>query len=180
MPSVDFVLVLVGVVFVDCNGNLLVDPPRRCSVSRCTLPLQSTKTTRTRTRTKATLTLWAAASSQTCRGCTRGRRTEQCARPRFAPLDAWHTAGMSRAVMHELPIVVAVGDPAGIGPEVSVRSALKFAASVPVVLFGDAEQLAALAAREQRTLLPLDGTRIPLLPLGQIGVVDTGRVAPEI
>jgi 4-hydroxythreonine-4-phosphate dehydrogenase len=87
---------------------------------------------------------------------------------------------MSSAVMHELPIVVAVGDPAGIGPEVSVRSALKFAASVPVVLFGDAEQLAALAAREQRTLLPLDGTRIPLLPLGQIGVVDTGRVAPEI
>src|SRR5688572_3086365 len=87
---------------------------------------------------------------------------------------------MSLDDMHELPIVVAVGDPAGVGPEVSVRAALKSASTVPVVLFGDAAQLRALAAREQVTLVELDATRIPLLPPGQIGVVHTATVDPEI
>ena len=83
--------------------------------------------------------------------------------------------------MHELPIVISVGDPAGVGPDVAVRAALKARTHAPMVLFGDAVQLRALAkAHGHEALSDVDATRIPLLSPGAVGVVDTGQVPVEL
>lgn len=82
-----------------------------------------------------------------------------------------------------LPIAIATGDPAGVGPRVSVAAAFAVAAEATCVLLGDAAQLAREAAA-----LGLDGARLVAcdeagaagLARGQVGVIDTGRVAAEV
>jgi 4-hydroxythreonine-4-phosphate dehydrogenase len=78
----------------------------------------------------------------------------------------------------EQPLVVAVGDPAGVGPEVSVRAALELAGELPIVLFGDAVQLGELCKRHGGELTVLDAATRSCAP--GLHVIDTGRVAPEI
>jgi 4-hydroxythreonine-4-phosphate dehydrogenase len=75
------------------------------------------------------------------------------------------------------PLVVAVGDPAGIGPEVSVRAALELAGELPIVLFGDAVQLEELCRRHGSELRLVDGAERNFA--AGLHVLDTGRVAPE-
>ncbi len=50
--------------------------------------------------------------------------------------------------LDKLPLIVSVGDPAGVGPEVSVAAAREFAPETPVVLVGDAEALRKRCAAE--------------------------------
>jgi 4-hydroxythreonine-4-phosphate dehydrogenase len=77
------------------------------------------------------------------------------------------------------PIAISVGDPAGVGPRVSVAAAFSARARVPCVLFGDAAQLRAEAARhDARAFVERDEPSE--LPPGAIAVVDTGRVDPAI
>jgi 4-hydroxythreonine-4-phosphate dehydrogenase len=77
------------------------------------------------------------------------------------------------------PLVVAVGDPAGVGPEVSVRAALELVNELPIVLCGDAVQLGELCRRHggEEPLLADSGG---VFARGRLSVIDTGRVAPEI
>ncbi len=68
-------------------------------------------------------------------------------------------------------LLVPTGDPAGVGPLVSVRAALERASRLRVVLFGDAARLAALIAREGGAVVEEGAER-------GVSVVDTGR-APD-
>ncbi|HEX5658712.1 MAG TPA: 4-hydroxythreonine-4-phosphate dehydrogenase PdxA [Polyangiales bacterium] len=70
------------------------------------------------------------------------------------------------------PIAISVGDPAGVGPRVSVAAALALRA--PCALFGDAAQLRAEAPDAPWTECD-DSLE---LAAGRLGIVDTGRVAP--
>lgn len=76
-------------------------------------------------------------------------------------------------------LAVSVGDPAGVGPAVSVRAAVRLGARAPVALFGDAAQLHALAAREGAALKELSLDALATFEGPEIGVVDTGRVSPD-
>lgn len=84
----------------------------------------------------------------------------------------------------ERPIAISVGDPAGVGPEVSVRAAFALAEQVPSVIFGDAAQLHAIAHARQlddARWVECDEQRLAdALPPGSVGYVDTGRVSPAI
>jgi 4-hydroxythreonine-4-phosphate dehydrogenase len=87
---------------------------------------------------------------------------------------------VSDAKRVERPLVVAVGDPAGVGPEVSVRAALERVGESSIVLFGDAAQLGELVRRHggaDAVLLDAGATEVSA---GKLAIVDTGRVAPEI
>jgi 4-phospho-D-threonate 3-dehydrogenase / 4-phospho-D-erythronate 3-dehydrogenase len=74
-----------------------------------------------------------------------------------------------------LPLAVAVGDPAGIGPVVSLRAAARLVGQVPVVLFGDAAQLCELAQREGISAAVVHAP--PEAPPGTLGLIDVGRVS---
>jgi 4-hydroxythreonine-4-phosphate dehydrogenase len=73
------------------------------------------------------------------------------------------------------PVAISVGDPAGVGPRVSVAAAIAARAQTRCVLFGDAAQLRAEASED---LFECDEDTLAQLPAGAIGVVDTGRVPP--
>ena len=79
-----------------------------------------------------------------------------------------------------MPLAVAVGDPAGVGPEVSVRAARAVAASERVVLFGDASRLKMLALRAGFTPSQIryfePGSPFQLVK-GTLGLADTGAVS---
>lgn len=75
-----------------------------------------------------------------------------------------------------LPLAIATGDPAGVGPRVSVDAALLASREGErVVLFGDRAQLDALFAERSR-LHSLLGDRAA--GAGAIAIADTGRVDP--
>lgn len=81
-----------------------------------------------------------------------------------------------------LPIAVAVGDPCGVGPTVSVRAALLRAAEVPLVLFGDRQQLGTLARAHNASVVelgPADLARARA-QANVLHVCDTGAVAAEV
>jgi 4-hydroxythreonine-4-phosphate dehydrogenase len=80
-------------------------------------------------------------------------------------------------VISALPLAVSVGDPAGVGPEVSVRAAARL--KTPALLFGDAEQLRALANAEGLSAAEMLPGDFRTLPAGSVGIVDTGRLGPE-
>ncbi|MET0343503.1 MAG: 4-hydroxythreonine-4-phosphate dehydrogenase PdxA [Polyangiales bacterium] len=82
-----------------------------------------------------------------------------------------------------LPIAIATGDPAGVGPRVGAAAALALADRAPCVLLGDAAQLAretaALGLDAQR-LIACDEVSAASLARGKVGVIDTGRVDPDV
>lgn len=81
------------------------------------------------------------------------------------------------------PLGVSTGDPAGVGPEVSVRAASALCANDAAVLYGDVEQLRALAITcgvdRARLVDVIPGAPLRL-PIGAIGLVNAGAIAPEI
>lgn len=77
------------------------------------------------------------------------------------------------------PIAVSVGDPGGIGPEVSLRAALALDPTDAVVLFGDARALRATGAAmgvPSGRFIDLDRAGALDLAPGQIGLCDAGVV----
>lgn len=80
------------------------------------------------------------------------------------------------------PFAVAVGDPCGVGPIVSVRAALLRAQAAPLVLFGDLAQLQGLAAAEGAHVRPLTRDQLhQARPIeGCLYACDTGRVPHEV
>jgi len=80
------------------------------------------------------------------------------------------------------PIAVSVGDVAGVGPIVSLRAALALRHEERFVLFGDAAQLLQFSRAEDANgmLCEVDLSGCESLPMGQVGVVDTGRVDPGL
>ncbi|HEX6243583.1 MAG TPA: 4-hydroxythreonine-4-phosphate dehydrogenase PdxA [Polyangiales bacterium] len=78
------------------------------------------------------------------------------------------------------PVALAVGDPCGVGPLVSVRAALLRTADAPIVLFGDLAQLRALAETEgaQVRAVAVDELHAVRSVAGCLHVCDTGAV-PE-
>jgi 4-hydroxythreonine-4-phosphate dehydrogenase len=80
-----------------------------------------------------------------------------------------------------LPIAVAVGDPCGIGPSISVTAALQRRGRAPLALFGVGAQLQTLlreaGAATHRVLREAD---LPDLRAGEIGVVDSGALDPAL
>jgi 4-hydroxythreonine-4-phosphate dehydrogenase len=81
-----------------------------------------------------------------------------------------------------LPIAVAVGDPCGVGPVISVRAALARDREESCVLFGDAQQLARLAQAEGATLRRVALSELPGLGCEPrcLRVFDTGAVEPAV
>jgi len=77
-------------------------------------------------------------------------------------------------------LVVPVGDPAGVGPEVAVRAAVDLRESCSVALVGDAARLGALAHALGARTTPLAPDAIVALAPGVIGLVDAGAVAHEV
>lgn len=77
-----------------------------------------------------------------------------------------------------LPIAVAVGDPCGVGPSVSVAAALQRCEQAPLALFGVGRQLQALlrAAGAATRCVALGETELAGLRAGEIGVVDSGAL----
>jgi 4-hydroxythreonine-4-phosphate dehydrogenase len=79
--------------------------------------------------------------------------------------------------MSRVPLAITTGDPGGVGPEVSLRVALSVCATDRVIVFGDADWLAARAialgaARDSlRQLTEL--SEVELQP-GELGLVDVG------
>ncbi|MFT3922561.1 MAG: 4-hydroxythreonine-4-phosphate dehydrogenase PdxA [Myxococcales bacterium] len=78
------------------------------------------------------------------------------------------------------PLAVPVGDPAGVGPMVAVQAALQLFESVPIALFGDAQQLASLADAHGLPAQRLDAGALTSLEPGRVGLIHTGSVAEEI
>lgn len=78
----------------------------------------------------------------------------------------------------EQPIAIAAGDPAGVGPNISVRAAYAARERVGSVIFGDAEQLRTEARTLGIALAELEEVdeRAPSVRPGRVGLVDTGRV----
>jgi 4-hydroxythreonine-4-phosphate dehydrogenase len=79
--------------------------------------------------------------------------------------------------MSRVPLAITTGDPGGVGPEISLRVALSACATDRVIVFGDADWLAARAialgvARESLRQLT-DLRDVELLP-GELGLVDVG------
>ena len=84
---------------------------------------------------------------------------------------------------HEAPIAISVGDPAGVGPQVSLRAAYAARGRVRSVLFGDLAQLRAEAEKlgcEPGSMVEQDEAQVSGLALGSIGLIDTGRVQPSV
>jgi 4-hydroxythreonine-4-phosphate dehydrogenase len=80
------------------------------------------------------------------------------------------------------PIAVAVGDPCGVGPAVSVRASLLRCADQPLVLFGDLHQLEALARAQAASVVALDGAQLSQAraQANVLHVCDTGRVPEDV
>ena len=81
------------------------------------------------------------------------------------------------------PIAVAVGDPCGVGPSVSIRAALARREHESIVLFGDAVQLRRLLHEQgeaQASLHDLSAEGALQVPAGGLGIVDTGPVAQTL
>lgn len=78
-------------------------------------------------------------------------------------------------------ICISAGDPAGVGPHVSVAAALAARDSVRCALFGDASQLRDLAADEQRhAFVDSDEESLGSVPAGRVALVDVGRIPAAI
>ncbi|MET0287129.1 MAG: 4-hydroxythreonine-4-phosphate dehydrogenase PdxA [Polyangiales bacterium] len=75
------------------------------------------------------------------------------------------------------PIAISVGDPAGVGPRVSVAAAFSARTQARCALFGDAAQLHAEAKAHDPSVF-VDCDDALSFPDGTIAIVDTGRVAP--
>jgi 4-hydroxythreonine-4-phosphate dehydrogenase len=80
------------------------------------------------------------------------------------------------------PIAVAVGDPCGVGPQVSVVAALQRREQGPLALFGVGPQLEVLlrAAGASTHCVTLRETELSRLHPGQIGVIDCGALDPAL
>ena len=79
--------------------------------------------------------------------------------------------------MNALPLAISTGDPAGVGPEVSLRAAAGACGSDRFVLFGDARALRARARAlgiDPARVIELPGSAATDLPPGGIGLVDCG------
>lgn len=74
-----------------------------------------------------------------------------------------------------MKLLLSTGDPAGIGPLISVRAAAARARHARILLFGDRARLEALAAREGASLLEPTSAA----PHG-MSIVDTGSVPSEV
>jgi 4-phospho-D-threonate 3-dehydrogenase / 4-phospho-D-erythronate 3-dehydrogenase len=86
-------------------------------------------------------------------------------------------------VNHALPIVISAGDPAGVGPTVSLSAAYAFKERAPSAIFGDAAQLRAEAHAlgfDSTCLVERDEGSLDDLPRGAVAVVDTGRLASSL
>jgi 4-phospho-D-threonate 3-dehydrogenase / 4-phospho-D-erythronate 3-dehydrogenase len=86
-------------------------------------------------------------------------------------------------VNHALPIVISAGDPAGVGPSVSLSAAFAFKDRAPSAIFGDAAQLRAEAhalGLDSTCLVERDEGSLDDLPRGAVALVDTGRLAPSL
>jgi len=79
-------------------------------------------------------------------------------------------------VTARLPLAVPVGDPAGVGPVVSVRAGASVCHEVPVALFGDAVRLEALAARTGVATRRVELDQISTLETGTLGLVNVGSI----
>jgi 4-hydroxythreonine-4-phosphate dehydrogenase len=81
------------------------------------------------------------------------------------------------------PIAISAGDPAGVGPRVSVEAAYALRDQTVSAIFGDVAQLwgevRALGLSEQ-AFVEGDETSLGALPRGLIALVDTGRIEPAI
>jgi len=77
-----------------------------------------------------------------------------------------------------LPVAVAVGDPCGVGPSVSVAAALQRRGEAPLALFGVGHQLEAmiLAAGAATRCVALRESELSRLQPGDVGVVDCGAL----
>jgi 4-hydroxythreonine-4-phosphate dehydrogenase len=81
-----------------------------------------------------------------------------------------------------LPVAVAVGDPCGVGPSISVEAALQRREHAPLVLFGVGQQLEALLRARGATTrcVALADGELPPLGHAEIGVVDCGAIDPNL
>ena len=80
------------------------------------------------------------------------------------------------------PIAISVGDPAGVGPVVSLTAAYAARATTRCALFGDLEQLREEAERlgcDSALLVEHDESSLADLPAGALALIDTGRVSVE-
>lgn len=84
-------------------------------------------------------------------------------------------------------IAVTCGEPAGIGPEISIKAAWELRASVNSVLIGDAALLSITAAEIDPAIrlvalstLALRNSGLPQLPLDQIIVIDCPLAEPAV
>lgn len=84
-------------------------------------------------------------------------------------------------------IAITCGEPAGIGPEISIRAAWELRADVKSVLIGDAAFLAMLAAEINPAIrlsaLSLQAVRqdgLPCFPRDQLAVIDCPLTAPVV
>lgn len=90
--------------------------------------------------------------------------------------------------MHARPtIAVTCGEPAGIGPEISIRAAWELRSDVNSVLVGDAALLSITAAEIDPAIrlvaistLALRNSGLPHLPVGQIPVIDCPLAEPAV
>lgn len=81
-----------------------------------------------------------------------------------------------------LPVAVAVGDPCGVGPGVSVAAALARREQGPLALFGVGHQLEALlrAAGAATHCVALHEPELSRLRPGEVGVIDCGALDPAL
>lgn len=87
------------------------------------------------------------------------------------------------------PIGISVGDPAGVGPLISVRAALCVAPTERIVLYGDAGQLSELVDQEmakkngnvRKELRVFEANAsLEALEQGQLGIVNVGRISKDL
>lgn len=76
-----------------------------------------------------------------------------------------------------LPLLVSTGDPAGVGPLVSVRACAKLAAAERIILLGDAGRLAVLLSLEAPDVVAID--EADDAPVG-LSIVDVGAVPDAV
>jgi 4-hydroxythreonine-4-phosphate dehydrogenase len=81
-----------------------------------------------------------------------------------------------------LPIAVAVGDPCGVGPSISIAAALQRREQVPLALFGVGHQLEAMlhAQSVATRRVALGQGELPPLRRGEVGVVDSGSIDAQL
>ena len=77
-------------------------------------------------------------------------------------------------------LIVPVGDPAGIGPEVAVRATFELRALASLVLVGDATRLGARVRELGANGRVLPASAPLVLDAGAIGIVDAGAVGDDV